>query len=357
MKLAKPPRAYVLGFWFSMPFITFALCYILYGGRMFREWQIPAVTFPIIYFIGYFSWRAHSLYDLWLRKKFPSLEETKKRVFYKLASNLMVMTPSVLIIFYVFHFLQIFGYRVTRVDLLYGYLVGLCVNIIFETLWEVLYLVDKYKESAYEKQLLERMQLLQEFENLKQRVNPHFLFNCFNTLLALIGENRQQAEIFLDELSKVYRYLLRNNETNMSTLQQEVGFIQSYARLLKTRYGNGFDLNIKIDSSLGVYELPSLTLQLLVENVIKHNIVSKQKPLHISILATADARLVVENTLAKRLKKAESSGIGLSNIKDKYRLLNRSDVFIEETSERFTVSLPLLKPEAEHKVLLANRMK
>lgn len=292
-----------------------------------------------------------------MRQKFPSLEETMKRVLYKAAANLFLMTPSILVIFYLFHFLHILGYSLQENDLVYGYLVGLSVNIIFETLWEVIYLVDKYKESAHEKQLLERMQLLQEFENLKQRVNPHFLFNCFNTLLALIGENKQQAEIFLDELSKVYRYLLRNNETNMSTLQQELNFIQSYARLLKTRYGNGFDLTMEIESSLATYELPSLTLQLLVENVIKHNIISKQNPVHISIIATRSGRLVIENTLRKRLKKAESSGIGLTNIKDKYKLLNRTDVLVEETSDRFIVSLPLLKPEADHEALLASSLK
>ena len=355
MKLSKPPKAYVIGFWLSMPFISLALCYILYHERLFREWQVAAVAFPIIYFIGYFSWRTHVEYDAYLRKRFPLLEQTKKRVLYKLAINLLIMTPSILIIFFVFHWFHILGYSIQENDLKYGYLVGLSINIIFETLWEVLYLVGKYKESAYERELLERMQLMQEFENLKQKVNPHFLFNCFNTLLALIHEDKHQAEIFLDELSKVYRYLLRTNENAVSTVDQETSFIRSYSSLLKTRYGEGFQLKLHIDPVFNDYELPALSLQMLVENAVKHNVISKTKPVVVSIYSTEEANLVVQNTLAKRVHKTESTGIGLSNIREKYKLLNRHDVVVQETSDSFVVSLPLLQAQTEAKMYEGSR--
>ena len=221
--------------------------------------------------------------------------------------------------------------------------------------WEVLYLVGKYKESAYERELLERMQLMQEFENLKQKVNPHFLFNCFNTLLALIHEDKHQAEVFLDELSKVYRYLLRTNENAVSTVEQETSFIQSYASLLKTRHGEGFQLKLHIDPAFNDYELPALSLQMLVENAVKHNIVSKTKPVVVSIYSTEEANLVVQNTLAKRVHKSESTGIGLSNIREKYKLLNRHDVIVQETSDSFVVSLPLLQAQTEAKMYEGSR--
>src|SRR5690606_35792000 len=111
--------------------------------------------------------------------------------------------------------------------------------IIFESRREVIYIIDKYREAAAEEEMIEQMQLRQEFDNLKEKVNPHFLFNSFNTLSSLISEDKDQAEKFLDELSKVYRYLLRNNESGMSTVGQEVAFIRSYSRLLETRYGDG----------------------------------------------------------------------------------------------------------------------
>ena len=140
----------------------------------------------------------------------------------------------------------------------------------------------------------------QEFENLKSQVNPHFLFNCFNTLSSLIQEDKKEAEKFLDELSKVYRYLLTNNEDGVSTVEKEVKFLESYYRLLKTRYGDGLHINIEIDKRYYPYLLPSLSLQLLVENAVKHNVVSRQKPLTIEVFTAAGNKLVVNNNLQRK---------------------------------------------------------
>ena len=217
------------------------------------------------------------------------------------------------------------------------------LNIIFESLWEVIYIIEKYKESAAEREMIEKMQLRQEFDNLKEKVNPHFLFNSFNTLSSLISEDKEKAEKFLDELSKVYRYLLRNNESGMSTVDQETRFIKSYAQLLETRYGDGFKMEMQIDNNFKEREIPSLTLQLLVENAVKHNIINKNNPVRVLISSTSDGYLVVENNLNKKTRLVgESTGIGLSNIREKYRLLNREDVSIVESGDKFTVKIPLL---------------
>ena len=343
MRLPRPPRYQVTGFWLSMPFITFILCYILYKDRLFHEITPWLVAYPVIYAIGYLSWRAHTVYDYYLRKKFPSVKETRQRVLYKLAVNLFIMTPSVLLIFLTFHAFHIFGYTLQANDLKYGYLVGLSINIIFESLWEVMYIIEKYKEAASEKEMIEQMQLQQEFDNLKQKVNPHFLFNSFNTLSSLISENKEQAEKFLDELSKVYRYLLRNNESGMSTLELEAKFIRSYSQLLHTRYGDAFKMDMHLAPGCTDMEIPSLSLQLLVENAVKHNILSKSHPINVVIRTTPDGYLTVENNLNKKLRIAvESTGIGLSNIREKYRLLNRQDVTVEETADVFKVTIPMI---------------
>lgn len=342
MKFPKPPLHQYIGFWISMPFIVFALSYIMYEERMFYDWRPWAITYPIIYGIGYISWRSHYVYDYYLRNKFPSLDQTNKRLLYKIPINLLVMSPSVLIIFLVFHVFHILEYSIQEGDLKFGLITGLTVNIIFESLWEVIYILEKFKEVTAEKQMIEKLQLQQEFSHLKQKVNPHFLFNCFNTLSSLISEDKNQAEKFLDELSKVYRYLLRSNESGMSTVEQELQFINSYYKLLKTRYGNGFELQINIDPKYKELQLPSLSLQLLVENAVKHNIVSKQKPVQVRIHSSPDARLIVENNLNKKIHITESTGIGLSNIREKYKLLNRDEVIISETNDTFMVSVPLI---------------
>jgi two-component system LytT family sensor kinase len=342
-KIPYPPTHQVIGFWFSMPFITLAYCYILYGDRIFHDYRPWVVVYPIVYAIGYFSWRAHYVYDFWVRNRFPSLKETRKRVLFTMPVNLLVMTPSVLLIVFVFHWFKVLGYQIGEGDIKYAYLAGLTVNIVFESLWEVIYIIEKYKESASEKEIIEQMQLRQEFDNLKQKVNPHFLFNSFNTLSSLIAEDKNQAEKFLDELSKVYRYLLRNNESGMSTVEQELKFIQSYAQLLTTRHGEAFKLDVKVDPAYRDREIPSLTLQLLLENAVKHNVLSKQQPVKVDIFSTPDGYLVVNNNLNKKTRLVnESTGIGLVNIREKYRLLNRPDVRVEETPERFTVRIPLL---------------
>jgi len=345
MKFAKPKKFYVWCFWIPMPLITMAWIYILYDDRMWTDWRVWAVTTPIVYFLGYGSWFAHVQYNEYVDKKFPSLQQTWKRNLYKIGINLFVMTPSVLVILYVFDFFHILGYSIQENDFKYAYLTGLSVNLVFETLYEAVYIIDKHKENSIEKELLEKMQLQQEFDNLKQRVNPHFLFNCFNTLSSLITEDKQMADKFLDELSRVYRYLLRNNENDMSTVEEEIKFIESYSRLLKTRHSESLHFSVQVDPKYHPYLLPSLTLQLLVENAVKHNSMSRQRPITIGIRTADNECLVVENNLARKKIKPDSTGIGLLTIREKYKLLRRNDLRIEEEKDnRFTVSLPLIKP-------------
>jgi LytS/YehU family sensor histidine kinase len=209
-------------------------------------------------------------------------------------------------------------------------------------MWESDYTLKQWKESITEKEKLEQLTIQQEFETLKSQVNPHFLFNCFNTLSSLISEDRKQAEVFLNELSKVYRYLLRNNEDGLSTLHTEIKFIESYYRLLQTRHGEAVQVKIEVDKKYEQYVLPSLSLQMLVENAVKHNVLSKNKPLLIDIFTTSGNQLVVSNNLQARTVKGPSNKIGLDNIKAKYDLLNQSGFQVLQDRKNFSVVLPLI---------------
>jgi len=220
--------------------------------------------------------------------------------------------------------------------------VGFAVNLVFTTLWEAMYIMDKTRESIAERELLSQMSLQQEFDVLKSQVNPHFLFNCFNTLSSLINEDARKAEVFLDELSKVYRYLLRNNETGLSTLQNELKFIESYSRLLKTRHGEALQIQVESNSRYDNYLLPYLSLQMLVENAVKHNVIYRNKPLIIDIFLMAGNKLIVNNNLQLRTKKGPSNRIGLDNIRTKYKLLGQSGFHVMQDAKNFTVVLPLI---------------
>jgi sensor histidine kinase YesM len=314
----------------------------MYGDRVWNEWKIWMVTWIMITTIGTVTFLTHSQYEYFVERKFPSLSQTGYRIFYKLLETIFILTPAVLLIFFLFHVFHILGYRFRIENIKYGFLVGLWINLTFGALFEVDYILNKYKETAAEKELLEKLHLDQEFEQLKQKVNPHFLFNCFNTLSSLITEDKNKAEQFLDELSKVYRYLLRNNADGMSTLENEMKFIESYFKLLKTRYGEAVHLQSEIDLDYSNYLLPSLSLQMLVENVVKHNELSKNKPLTIEIVTKQNNQLLVRNNLQRRATAAPGNKIGLLNIMAKYDLLKQTGFEVMEADHHFVVVLPLI---------------
>lgn len=184
-----------------------------------------------------------------------------------------------------------------------------------------------------------------QMKALQAQLNPHFLFNSLNSLSSLIADEPEKAEQFVDEMSNVYRYLLRTNEAELTTLSTELSFIQSYYHLLKTRHGQGIDLTIDVADRFQNYLIPPLTLQLLLENAVKHNVVSASFPLRISISSNESGHLRVRNNLQRRAKdRVNSTQKGLLNIVAKYELLNQPDVSIQETGETFEVVVPLIRP-------------
>ena len=342
MRFERSTKVEWYSFLASMPLIAMGINYILYKEALFHSYKIWLISFPLIWLAGVITWYLHVQYSHFAQRKYPEISQSRQRIILKCFVNLFVMTPAILTVFFLYDKLHILGYHLTTKDLWNGILVGFAVNLVFSTLWEALYIMDKTKESIAEKELLSQMSLQQEFEVLKSQVNPHFLFNCFNTLSSLINEDPKKAEVFLDELSKVYRYLLRNNETGLSTLQNELKFIESYSRLLKTRHGEAVQIQVESNSRYDNYLLPSLSLQMLVENAVKHNVLSKNKPLIIDIFLVAGNKLVVNNNLQRRTKKGPSNRIGLDNIRTKYKLLGQTGFHVMEDAKNFTVVLPLI---------------
>ncbi|MBL7739283.1 MAG: histidine kinase [Chitinophagaceae bacterium] len=342
MKWERATKIEWYSFIASMPLIDIGINHVLYGDRLFHDYRIWLVSFPIIFAAGIITWYFHVLYSHNAQRKYPEISQSSKRILLKFFVTFFVMSPAILIIFFVYDRLHILGYEWGYSSVLRGLLVGFAVNIVFSTLWEAMYIMDKHRESISEKELIQQMSVQQEFDVLKSQVNPHFLFNCFNTLSSLINEDAKKAELFLDELSKVYRYLLRNNEAGLSTLQNELKFIESYFRLLKTRHGDAVQFQVESDKRYDNYLLPSLSLQMLVENAVKHNVLSKNKPLMIDIFTAAGNKLIVNNNLQRRTVKGPSNRIGLDNIKMKYKLLGQKGFHVMEDAKNFTVVLPLI---------------
>jgi hypothetical protein len=226
--------------------------------------------------------------------------------------------------------------------LVYGAMGFLACLIVYEIAYHFFKL--RFTEKQRDKLANEKLQL--ELQQLKGIVNPHFLFNNLNSLSSLIADDPQQAEVFLDELTKVFRYLLRNNNTELISLREEMQFIHSYAHLLQTRYGRSLHLKIRLDEEAQEYRLPPLTLQLLIENAVKHNKMSKDTPLQVELFNEGNAMLVLRNNLAIKERSVESTGIGLQSINGRYSLLNHTGVAISKTESHFIVRIPLMEPEA-----------
>lgn len=333
--------------YFLLPLTALPLLYLLYGRRLQLEWMPWVGALPLLCAGGFICWKLHDKYTVFLRRRFPGQQQTASRVIFTLLANMFIATPGFLLFLLLFDRLDFLRYEYDRNDLRYGYLLVFCITLVFETIGELVYIIENYRRSIAEQEQLEQMKLNQEFEVLKEKVNPHFLFNCFNTLSSLITEDKDRAERFLDELSKVYRYLLRNNKDGLSTLEGELKFVNSYFDLLKTRHGEAVQLQVETDSTYDQYVLPSLSLQLLIENSVKHNAHSKGRPLVIDIFTTTGSKLVVNNNLQRRNIKATSNNIGLKNIRDKYELLGQSGFRVLEDEKNFTVILPLVWKQAD----------
>ncbi len=215
-------------------------------------------------------------------------------------------------------------------------------HFIYIGIYEGSYLFIQWRKTNLEKEALLRMQWQGRFEVLKNQVNPHFLFNSLNTLSSLISENPNLAEAFVDDMASVYRYLLQTNERELTPLRKELDFIDSYYYLLKTRYGSGIALQVAVREEEKDALLPPLTLQMLVENAVKHNTMLPEQPLKIRI-ETTDGFLQIKNTLQRKNVRVESNHVGLSNIASKYKLLKQPSPIIEEKDGQFIVTLPLLQ--------------
>lgn len=191
-------------------------------------------------------------------------------------------------------------------------------------------------------QALERDKIMFQYETLKSQVNPHFLFNSFSTLMNVIEENRDVAIEYVEKLSVFFRNILEFREKNLIGVDEEIRVIKNYIYLQKRRYGDNLTVHIDLtDEALNTF-IPPLTMQLLVENAIKHNIVSRSKPLEIDILSEGEF-LIIKNNLQPKSFTGDSTGFGLKTIKHRYRLFGKDNVTIDKQDRIFIVSLPYIK--------------
>lgn len=216
-------------------------------------------------------------------------------------------------------------------------LISVCITLIYTSVG----FFKAWKASIIQAEQLKNEMLNYKYEALQNQINPHFLFNSFNVLSDLVYEDQDKAVKFIQQLSKLFRYVLDNREKEMVSLSQEEKFIRAYCFLIQNRFEDKLQVDINIDAQPDELLIP-MALQVLVENCVKHNVISKSQPLHITIRKT-EGYITVVNNLQEKDVSQDSSKIGLSNIKQQYQFFTDQPITIEKTKKEFKVSIPVLK--------------
>jgi len=317
---------------------------ILLGEIYFQKLSVFLSATGIYLVWMFFVFLVCGIIALRFLEKYPDLKDTRKRIVLATLSIMAVTAISITPLMYLYDEIALFEY--TRVGYTHAgvVVISLISNIIITIIFEGLAAFERWKATLYETEQLKKENLRSQLQSLKDQINPHFLFNSINSLSSLIAEDPEKAEEFLDEMSKVYRYLLRNNEDNLISLSMELQFINSYYHLLKTRYGEAINLIISVDSKCKETLVPPLTLQILLENAVKHNIISKEQPLEIKIICENNEKLIVKNNLQRKSVMVLSNQVGLENIAAKYKLLNQPEMVVMEENNEFVVIVHLIQP-------------
>ncbi len=285
------------------------------------------------------------------QKKYPwEFTSTRKRIALQLTTSIGVAIVIMVLFMTSFHFIfegGVPGCEIpdeTKVHFFNNIVMTIVLTAVANLTLEGGYLADQWKKSLLETEKLKRKNTQSQFESLKNQVNPHFLFNSLNALSSLVQTDQNKAEEFIDEFAKIYRYVLDMKDKYLVPLTEEYQFIKSFIFLHKIRFGENLCVDIQIEKDQFDSFIPPLSLQELIENAIKHNIVSKENPLHITIFIEKD-HLVVKNNIQPRLQDIPSTKTGHKNLIDRYRMLSSREPIFLKTEQHYIVQLPLIKEE------------
>jgi two-component system LytT family sensor kinase len=283
-----------------------------------------------------------------LRNRFPSEEQIAKRLTLMIITFIVLTELFLYTLFRAYDAVHFFGYTFDEAGLVWSCVAMNLLNIFITLVMEGIARYEKWQINLKETDSLRASFRQSRLQGLKSQVNPHFLFNSLNSLSSLISEDEAEAEKFLNEMSKVYRYMLRNDEDQLVPLQTELAFIGSYVYLLKARYGEGLNVLIEIDDSQRDKLIAPLTLQMIIENAIQQNAINKSKPLEICISTDENESLTVKNNIQPKIAlQTTDHEAGIDNLINKYKLLNASDVIITENKNYRIIKLQLITKNEE----------
>ncbi|MGE5429892.1 MAG: sensor histidine kinase [Syntrophomonadaceae bacterium] len=300
------------------------------------------------------TWEANLMVNSWLDKHYKWEISPVKRLSLQIGLNTVHSFLLMFIIIAGYSFIlslllpeavrkaQVSGAYPVIKNLIY---VFIAIFLLYQAAYISFYFFRQWSQALVEKERLGKENISSQLQALQAQVNPHFLFNSLSSLISLIEADKDLAVQFVQELADVYRYLLQQKNEALVKVCDEMKFINSFIYLHRARCGENLKTEIIIGQKFSSYLIPPQTLQILTENAIKHNIISASRPLTIRYYTDENANLIVENNLQKKISAQNNTGLGLNNISERYRLLGRRNIKIEDTNGIFRVTVPMIKPE------------
>jgi len=327
--------------WVGIPLLSFVLVFVV-KDESYRD-NYFLKSFFICFIFTSVIWNGIFLIIKWNRSRYKEIDQTAKRLFFTslFATIFLILVSNVIALFLGLcsfdNFLEPqYFFRNAHVSFI--------SSLIVAAIYEASYFFYKWKDSVVQNQALKTQQIKIQYGVLQNQMSPHFLFNSLNTLTALISEDQDVAIDFTQTLAEVYRYILQNKERELVSLEEELEFCESYVFLLKKRYPENLDVYFSVPKN-SKYIAP-LTVQMLIENAIKHNVISKNAPLAIDISVKEDC-LVVSNKLQIKKSLEKSTKTGLDNIQKRYVLLGGRSIDVQKSNSIFEVRIPLIELVSE----------
>ena len=306
---------------------------------LYRELQFTGVSFIYAFVLTC----VNAYFNQYISKIYCWDKQTKKRLWYG-ALGSIVLTVFAFAVVRWFTEVVLFGMDFNKfiaTEKAEYYVIALVITLIVSLFLHAFYFYKALQDTKVKEQKIIAGSASAKFDALKNQLDPHFLFNSLNVLTSLIEEDPIQAQKFTTSLSKVYRYVLEQKSKNLISVDEELQFARTYVRLLKMRFEDSIKFEIPDKALNPEAKIVPLSLQLLLENAVKHNVVTSSKPLHIKIYEEDDYLYVTNNLQEKQVVK-KSSGVGLQNIRQRYAILTKKEMQIFKTAKEFKVRLPML---------------
>ena len=348
MFYSKKKRIQYLGFddfWFKIIgilIISLTAFYLLSNPTREHRLVELAVAYGVSLGFTITDWFINRAILIFLRKKYPALKDSVLRV----SLFFIAIVCTVIVVDFVGVSLlspltnEDYDFLNRSQALLSIILISTMTMAIYEAIYYHIRLKGAIREEEQSKQVIVQAQL----DALRNQAQPHFFFNTLNTLRDIIDQNsKEDAKEFVDKLSEIYRFLLESGNADLITIKDELKFAKAYIHVQAERFGANLKLNWNIPEAFLHTMIVPMSLQLLLENAIKHNVISKARPLLIDVVIE-DEKLIVRNKVQSKSTQLPSTGLGLKNIEQRYSLIAGQPIKIENDGKQFTVSLPLLKP-------------